>query len=279
MAYTKLFSSILTSTIWSEDHATRIVWISMLALCNQHGEVQASIPGLARVSGVSIPDTEAAIARFLSPDTYSRTPDDDGRRIEKVEGGWVLLNYGKYRAMEMDDDRRDRAAERKRRQRDRDARNGKSQPCHAESHDVTECHKTSRQIPQAEAEAEAEAPIPTEEERKAPAPPDDDDEDLPEDPPPPPPPKRFTPPTEAEWLAYAATLNPAWGRQDDAAGAWTHYQANGWKVGRVAMKDWQSAAQNCHRRWKADRNRPLPFNRTTPPNHGSATQAALDQYR
>lgn len=119
---------------------------------------------------------------------------------------------------------------------------------------------------------------PAEEERKAPAPPDDDDEDLPEDPPPPPPPKRFTPPTEAEWLAYAATLNPAW-PADDAAGAWTHYQANGWKVGRVAMKDWQSAAQNCHRRWKADQNRPLPFNRTTPPNHGSATQAALDQYR
>ncbi len=32
MAYTKLFHSIVTSTIWRETDPTRIVWITMLAL-------------------------------------------------------------------------------------------------------------------------------------------------------------------------------------------------------------------------------------------------------
>ena len=66
--YTKLFNSIVTSTIWTEDDKTRIVWITMLAIADQNGEVQASIPGLARLAAVSISDAEMAIAKFLGPD-------------------------------------------------------------------------------------------------------------------------------------------------------------------------------------------------------------------
>ena len=87
--YTKLFNSIITSTIWNEDDKTRIVWITMLALADQNGEVQGSIPGLARLAGVSIEDAEIAINKFLSPDSYSRTPDNEGRRICIV----AVLNY------------------------------------------------------------------------------------------------------------------------------------------------------------------------------------------
>jgi hypothetical protein len=123
MSYTKLFSSIVTSTIWTEDDKTRIVWITMLAIANKHGEVQASIPGLARVSGVSVEAAEAAINRFLAPDQYSRTPDDEGRRIEKIEGGWQLLNHAKYRAMASKDEAIQSNAERQRRHRQKKARN------------------------------------------------------------------------------------------------------------------------------------------------------------
>lgn len=98
-SFTKLFSSIVTSTIWVEPLPTRIVWITMLATCDRNGNVYASIPGLAQVSGVALPDCERAIETFLSPDKYSRTQDHEGRRIEPIDGGWRLLNYGKYRAM------------------------------------------------------------------------------------------------------------------------------------------------------------------------------------
>lgn len=123
MAYTKLFSSIVTSTIWVETDRTRIVWITMLALADKNGEVQASIPGLARIAGVPIADCEEAIGKFLAPDPYSRTPDDEGRRIEKIDGGWALINHAKYREMASREESKDAHAKRQKRYRDREKRN------------------------------------------------------------------------------------------------------------------------------------------------------------
>jgi 5-methylcytosine-specific restriction endonuclease McrA len=117
--YTKLFNSIVTSTIWTEDDKTRIVWITMLAICDQNGEVQASIPGLARLSGVSVADAEMAIGKLLSPDKHSRTPDHEGRRIVPIEGGWELLNHAKYRRMASLEDRKEATAKRVKRHRER----------------------------------------------------------------------------------------------------------------------------------------------------------------
>ena len=110
--YTKLAASILHSSIWSEDDRTRIVWITLLAMANQHGEVLASIPGVARMAGVPIADAETALRRFLSPDPYSRTPDKEGRRLEAIDGGWLLVNHAKYRAAFSRDDQKAKTAER-----------------------------------------------------------------------------------------------------------------------------------------------------------------------
>ncbi len=130
--YTKLFNSIVTSTIWTEDDTTRIVWITMLALADKNGEVQGSVPGLARIAGVSLDACQTALDKFLSPDKYSRTMDDEGRRIEKIDGGWLLLNHAKYRAMASKDDAILSNAERQRRHRAKVARNltqGHSDQC------------------------------------------------------------------------------------------------------------------------------------------------------
>lgn len=123
MSYTKLFSSIVTSTIWTEDDKTRIVWITILAIADKNGEVQASIPGLARLAAVSVEACETAIDKFLSPDKYSRTPDDEGRRIEKIEGGWAILNHLKYREMASREDSKSAGAKRQKRYLDQKLRN------------------------------------------------------------------------------------------------------------------------------------------------------------
>jgi hypothetical protein len=107
VSYTKLFSSITDSTIWSESAETRIVWITMLAMCDKNGWVYASIPGLAHRAHVTIEETEEALNKFLSPDKYSRTPDHEGRRIEVIDGGWALLNHPKYKAIRSADERRE----------------------------------------------------------------------------------------------------------------------------------------------------------------------------
>ncbi len=117
MGFTKLFSSIITSTVWMEDNATRIMWIGMLAMANADGVVEGSIPGLANVCRVTMSEAQAAIDIFLNPDPHSRNPENDGRRMEKVDGGWRILNYGNYR--QKTQDQIGSAAERMRRYREK----------------------------------------------------------------------------------------------------------------------------------------------------------------
>jgi len=97
--FTKLFGTLITSTIWRESDKTRIVWITMLALADRNGEVAASVPGLAALANVEIDQCREALEVLGAPDPDSRTETHGGRRIEKIEGGWVLLNYAKYREL------------------------------------------------------------------------------------------------------------------------------------------------------------------------------------
>ena len=112
--FTKLFSTLITSTLWQEDDHTRIVWITMLALTDHNGYVAASMPGLAHAARVTHEQCEAALALMVRPDPHSRTKDNEGRRLEEVDGGWQLLNYEKYRAMGRAEDRRGYFAARQR---------------------------------------------------------------------------------------------------------------------------------------------------------------------
>lgn len=96
--YTKLFSSLIDSTIWRESKETKIVWITMLAKSDRDGIVEASLPGLADAARVSLDECIQALKKLSEPDEYSRTKEYDGRRIEEVDGGWRVLNHGKYRA-------------------------------------------------------------------------------------------------------------------------------------------------------------------------------------
>jgi hypothetical protein len=115
--YSKLFASITDSTIWAEPNTTRIVWITMLAMSDRFGYVGASIPGLANRARVTIEECEAAINSFLSPDPYSRSQENEGRRIEVADRGWILLNYERFRDMRDEEARKEYERNRKREQR------------------------------------------------------------------------------------------------------------------------------------------------------------------
>jgi len=85
------FSNPITgSTVWLENDETRIVWITLLALADDNGEIWASVPELADFARVTVAHTEAALSKFLQPDPY------EGRRIEWIPGGWKVLDYQKY---------------------------------------------------------------------------------------------------------------------------------------------------------------------------------------
>jgi hypothetical protein len=115
--FVKLYQSITRSSVWGESHETRLVWITMLVEANADGIVEASVGGLAHLARVTKAECEAALAVLSAPDEDSRSPEHEGRRIRKVDGGWLVLNHAKYRARQSK--RNAQAAERMRRYRER----------------------------------------------------------------------------------------------------------------------------------------------------------------
>ena len=116
MGFTKLDSGIIDSSIWEEPLATRVVWVTFLAKADRNGFVGASLSGMKRASNVPPEDFNLAVKTLETPDSDSRSKEFEGRRIEKVEGGWQILNYIKYRQFSYSDSKE---AIKKRKQRER----------------------------------------------------------------------------------------------------------------------------------------------------------------
>jgi hypothetical protein len=161
--YVKLFSSILTSSLWAEDQATRVVWITLLAMADPEGFVRASPSGLSRIANVPPEDCRRALEVLLAPDPDSTTPDDEGRRLVPVPGGWHITNYTTYRNLQDQEVRREQWREAAKRQRaKRQGRTPDDRPDES-SEVITSHHASSRVITrhpkssQEEAEAEGEA--------------------------------------------------------------------------------------------------------------------------
>ncbi|MHC4361221.1 MAG: hypothetical protein ACYSTZ_00235 [Planctomycetota bacterium] len=133
MAYAKLFSNIVASSLWSEDDKTRIVFITMLAMADWEGVVEASPAGLAPLARVSLKDCKSALHKLMSPDPESKNPDHEGRRVAKIEGGFLILNYTKFREKRSKEFERGKARERQRKHRAKKALSHNVTPCHAMS--------------------------------------------------------------------------------------------------------------------------------------------------
>jgi len=104
--FTKLWAEITDSSIWNEDDKTRIVWITMLARMGPDYVVRASVGGLAHLARVSREDCEKALEKLASPDPDSRSPEEEGRRIKKVDGGFFMINGEKFRQRRGDEEKK-----------------------------------------------------------------------------------------------------------------------------------------------------------------------------
>lgn len=93
----KLHSTLTISSIWREPLATRVVWLSLMSLCDMDGIAHISDDRIAAAANVSEDEAKAALKSLMSPDPHSKDPEFDGRRLQKVSGGFRLLNYFKYR--------------------------------------------------------------------------------------------------------------------------------------------------------------------------------------
>ena len=106
--YAKLDQNIVYSSMWEEDGDTVKVWITILALKNYRtGIVDKNVTGIARLCNLSVEKVEQAILKFESPDERSTTKDHEGRRLKKVEGGWLVLQHEKYIKFGWSDEKRE----------------------------------------------------------------------------------------------------------------------------------------------------------------------------
>lgn len=118
--YVKLFGSLLNSSMWCADVETKVVWITVLLLADGDGIVWGAVPGIARQAGVEVEACRRALAILTAPDPDSRTPDEDGRRLVAVDGGWRVVNARKYRELQTNGQRKASARSRRYRAAKRD---------------------------------------------------------------------------------------------------------------------------------------------------------------
>lgn len=115
MGFTKLDERIVQSSIMMESPETFKVWITLLALCKEDGIAECSPVYLESVCRIPIDKILEAIKRLSGPDELSRSINDNGSRIRRVDGGFEIINYKKYREESL----RSAEAERKRLYRER----------------------------------------------------------------------------------------------------------------------------------------------------------------
>lgn len=147
--FVKIYGSILDSSIWATDIATRVVWVALLTMADRHGVVAASVDGIARRANVSEEQVSAALTELQLPDPKSKSRAHRGRRLRQVDGGWLILNYTKYR--ELQTEKQVQAAQRARRYRERHAESVTNNAHHAPSREKT---------PEVEANADTDTTTP-----------------------------------------------------------------------------------------------------------------------
>ena len=98
MGFTKLDENILDSSIMAESPETFKVWICLLAACREDGIARISSVGVASRCYLSIDVAKKSLDILQSPDSESRSTNDNGIRVRRVDGGFEIVNYFKYRA-------------------------------------------------------------------------------------------------------------------------------------------------------------------------------------
>ena len=100
MSYFPLDRDILSSSVWAQGTPEQLkVWFYLLLEADPRtGVVEDADPGIAIRCKLPLEVTVEALEWLAAPDPFSRTKDNDGRRLERrPEGGIRILNYERHR--------------------------------------------------------------------------------------------------------------------------------------------------------------------------------------
>lgn len=97
-SYFPLDREILTSSLWAQGSPAQIkVFLYLLLTADPRtGVVPDSDPAIALRCGLGEDVTNEALEWLSSPDPKSRSETEDGARIKKEDGRWVIVNHSTY---------------------------------------------------------------------------------------------------------------------------------------------------------------------------------------
>src|SRR6266496_609234 len=98
--WTPIFSKIVDSSLWSEPDFVVKIFLTMLAKKDADQVVRANAYMIGQWARKTEAEALEALKILSSPDTRRLEPQaNEGRRIERVEGGWRMLNGQYYEDM------------------------------------------------------------------------------------------------------------------------------------------------------------------------------------
>jgi hypothetical protein len=206
--YVKVFRSIFDGSL-GDDPETRHIFMDLLALADAEGELDMTPEAIAAITRVPLERVKAALARLGSPDPLSRNPACEGKRLVPLDPdrswGWRIVNYLRHRGIRDEKDRRRQNREAQARRRARLVSLGKPSSAQVSTDKPKQRQKQKQKQKQKDRGAVAPRARPTIEEVRA----------------------------------YCTERGNAVDPQ-----AWmNHYEANGWRVGKVPMSDWRAAVR------------------------------------
>lgn len=118
--YSKIFRRIYESSI-AENPSLRFTFMDLLVLADRDGIVDMTHEAIARITNRPLPEIRETIALLEGPDPKSRSPEESGARIRRMDQhrdwGWVIINYDRFHDMAIEEDRRAATRERVKRYR------------------------------------------------------------------------------------------------------------------------------------------------------------------
>ena len=119
--YGKIFDSMYDGTLYGQWEAL-VTFQQLIVLCDADGIVDMTPPAIAARTSIPLEIITKGLTILESPDPYSRTPGQEGRRIELIDAhrpwGWHIVNHSKYQHMQDADTIRAQTRERVRKHRE-----------------------------------------------------------------------------------------------------------------------------------------------------------------
>jgi hypothetical protein len=95
--WTPISNSLFAGLLWLKSVEARIVFITMLAMMDRKtGMVSSDIPGISVTANLPLAGAIKALKELESASPDLAHTVHEGRLIEKVDGGWIILGHEAY---------------------------------------------------------------------------------------------------------------------------------------------------------------------------------------